>query len=214
MGGARAQNDSPYFPKGYSRALESLITSFAKAGLFWAFSVLSEWEPLLGIRSWKKPSSLPGSKPNRSASAPRPLPSARRRARKFRKSVPKPTSPGNFLRCTSVELRAQSFVLYGYPSAYESSPGTERPGSAVPSGEPAGRSVPDAPRTGKMCSLGLFPPPPPRGQVTLYEHNNELVTGSSYESPPPDFRGQVVLLGRDGGWVCGKQAPGTAPTGD
>ncbi|KAB0396839.1 hypothetical protein E2I00_016258 [Balaenoptera physalus] len=44
-----------------------------------------------------------------------------------------------------------------------------------------------------MCSLGLFPPPPPRGQVTLYEHNNELVTGSSYESPPPDFRGQVWI---------------------
>uniref|UniRef100_A0A2K5RP30 Aladin WD repeat nucleoporin n=1 Tax=Cebus imitator TaxID=2715852 RepID=A0A2K5RP30_CEBIM len=45
-----------------------------------------------------------------------------------------------------------------------------------------------------MCSLGLFPPPPPRGQVTLYEHNNELVTGSSYESPPPDFRGQWINL--------------------
>ncbi|XP_057648718.1 aladin isoform X2 [Chionomys nivalis] len=45
-----------------------------------------------------------------------------------------------------------------------------------------------------MCSLGLFPPPPPRGQVTLYEHNNELVTGNSYESPPPDFRGQWINL--------------------
>ncbi|EPQ09561.1 Aladin [Myotis brandtii] len=44
-----------------------------------------------------------------------------------------------------------------------------------------------------MCSLGLFPPPPPRGQVTLYEHNNELVTGNSYENPPPDFRGQDPL---------------------
>lgn len=49
-----------------------------------------------------------------------------------------------------------------------------------------------------MCSLGLFPPPPPRGQVTLYEHNNELVTGSSYESPPPDFRGQVARAGGQG----------------
>ena len=49
-----------------------------------------------------------------------------------------------------------------------------------------------------MCSLGLFPPPPPRGQVTLYEHNNELVTGSSYESPPPDFRGQVAGARREG----------------
>ncbi|XP_058164121.1 aladin isoform X3 [Dasypus novemcinctus] len=45
-----------------------------------------------------------------------------------------------------------------------------------------------------MCSLGLFPPPPLRGQVTLYEHNNELVTGNSYESPPPDFRGQWINL--------------------
>ncbi|XP_059103501.1 aladin [Peromyscus eremicus] len=45
-----------------------------------------------------------------------------------------------------------------------------------------------------MCSLGLLPPPPPRGQVTLYEHNNELVTGNSYESPPPDFRGQWINL--------------------
>ncbi|GAB1299915.1 Aladin [Apodemus speciosus] len=54
-----------------------------------------------------------------------------------------------------------------------------------------------------MCSLGLFPPPPPRGQVTLYEHNNELVTGNSYESPPPDFRGQVVRVGMSR-WGCGK----------
>lgn len=49
-----------------------------------------------------------------------------------------------------------------------------------------------------MCSLGLFPPPPPRGQVTLYEHNNELVTGNSYENPPPDFRGQVAGARREG----------------
>lgn len=48
-----------------------------------------------------------------------------------------------------------------------------------------------------MCSLGLFPPPPRRGQVTLYEHNNELVTGGNYESPPPDFRGQVARAGRE-----------------
>lgn len=52
--------------------------------------------------------------------------------------------------------------------------------------------------TGKMCSLNLFPPPPPRGQITLYEYNNELVTGSSYESLPPDFRGQVGW-GEEGG---------------
>ncbi|XP_072510911.1 aladin isoform X1 [Notamacropus eugenii] len=45
-----------------------------------------------------------------------------------------------------------------------------------------------------MCSLSLFPPSPPWDQVTLYEYNNELVTGDSYESPPPDFRGQWVNL--------------------
>lgn len=61
-----------------------------------------------------------------------------------------------------------------------------------------------------MCSLGLFPPPPPRGQVTLYEHNNELVTGNSYESPPPDFRGQVVRVGmRHWGGVTGWQRHGS-----
>lgn len=48
-----------------------------------------------------------------------------------------------------------------------------------------------------MSSLGLFPPPPRRGQVTLYEHNNELVTGNNYESPPPDFRGQVAGARRE-----------------
>lgn len=58
--------------------------------------------------------------------------------------------------------------------------------------------IPDVLGTGKMCSLGLFPPPPPRGQVTLYEHNNELVTGNTYESPPPDFRGQVAWASREG----------------
>lgn len=59
-----------------------------------------------------------------------------------------------------------------------------------------------------MCSLGLFPPPPPRGQVTLYEHNNELVAGDSYESPPPDFRGQVGrgMQGR----LCAKWEQGDA----
>ncbi|XP_028930032.1 aladin [Ornithorhynchus anatinus] len=45
-----------------------------------------------------------------------------------------------------------------------------------------------------MGTLGPFPPPPPRGQVTLYEHNNELVTGRDYESPPPHFRGQWINL--------------------
>lgn len=65
---------------------------------------------------------------------------------------------------------------------------------------------PDVFGTGRMCSLGLFPPPPPRGQVTLYEHNNELVTGSSYESPPPDFRGQVVRARREETYRHGGQS--------
>lgn len=63
-----------------------------------------------------------------------------------------------------------------------------------------------------MCSLGLFPPPPPRGQVTLYEHNNELVTGNSYESPPPDFRGQVVRVGGEGDAAVGLQRVGIGAT--
>lgn len=63
--------------------------------------------------------------------------------------------------------------------------------------------IPDARGTGKMCSLGLFPPPPPRGQVTLYEHNNELVTGNTYENPPSDFRGQVAWTRREGTYLQG-----------
>lgn len=69
--------------------------------------------------------------------------------------------------------------------------------------------IPAGLATGKMCSLGLFPPPPPRGQVTLYEHNNELVTGNSYESPPPDFRGQVAGARREGSYRHGGGARGT-----
>lgn len=66
--------------------------------------------------------------------------------------------------------------------------------------------IPDVLGTGKMCSLGLFPPPPPRSQVTLYEHNNELVTGNTYESPPPDFRGQVARERREGTYTDGAES--------
>ncbi|KAM8976479.1 aladin [Pelodytes ibericus] len=43
-----------------------------------------------------------------------------------------------------------------------------------------------------MCSLALFPAPLPRGEVTLYEFNNEMVPGLAYESPPIAFRDQLV----------------------
>ncbi|XP_038608330.1 aladin [Tachyglossus aculeatus] len=65
-------------------------------------------------------------------------------------------------------------------------------GGACPERRPVRRAKFARPET--MCTVGSFPPPPPRGQVTLYEHNNELVTGRDYESPPPDFRGQWINL--------------------
>ena len=95
---------------------------------------------------------------------------------------------------------ATAFVPGGYPYLSESRPGTER-------GAECGSSpVPDVFWPGKMCSLALFPPPPPRGQVTLYEQNNELVTGNSYESPPPDFRGQVAWARRGGTYRRGAES--------
>lgn len=42
-----------------------------------------------------------------------------------------------------------------------------------------------------MCSLGLFPPPPPPGDVTLYELNNALVCGRLSEQLPLAFQSQV-----------------------
>ncbi|KAL7989823.1 hypothetical protein Chor_012489 [Crotalus horridus] len=42
-----------------------------------------------------------------------------------------------------------------------------------------------------MCSLALFPPPPPPGDITLYEFNNALVFGHSYEKLPLTFQSQV-----------------------
>ncbi|KAJ7317741.1 hypothetical protein JRQ81_003903 [Phrynocephalus forsythii] len=45
-----------------------------------------------------------------------------------------------------------------------------------------------------MCSLALFPPPPPPGDITLYEFNNALVSGRSYEMLPLTFQGQLEDL--------------------
>ncbi|XP_032994373.1 aladin isoform X2 [Lacerta agilis] len=45
-----------------------------------------------------------------------------------------------------------------------------------------------------MCSLALFPPPPPPGDITLYEFNNALVSGRSYEKLPLSFQGQLEDL--------------------
>lgn len=42
-----------------------------------------------------------------------------------------------------------------------------------------------------MCSLALFAPPPPPGDVTLYEFNNTLVCGRLYEQLPLAFQSQV-----------------------
>ncbi|XP_032939316.1 aladin [Catharus ustulatus] len=45
-----------------------------------------------------------------------------------------------------------------------------------------------------MCSLELFPPPPPPGDVTLYELNNALVCGRLSEQLPLAFQSQVPEL--------------------
>ncbi|KAJ6656187.1 hypothetical protein lerEdw1_004104 [Lerista edwardsae] len=46
----------------------------------------------------------------------------------------------------------------------------------------------------RMCSLALFPPPPPPGDITLYEFNNALVSGHSYDKIPLPFQGQLEDL--------------------
>ncbi|XP_040278176.1 aladin [Bufo bufo] len=43
-----------------------------------------------------------------------------------------------------------------------------------------------------MCSLDLFPPPLPRGDVLLYEYNNTMVPWMADESPPPSFSSAMV----------------------
>ncbi|XP_069735652.1 aladin isoform X2 [Phaenicophaeus curvirostris] len=44
-----------------------------------------------------------------------------------------------------------------------------------------------------MCTLGLFPPPPPPGDVTLYEFHNALVCGR-HEQLPLAFQSQLADL--------------------
>ncbi|KAG9339678.1 hypothetical protein JZ751_023324 [Albula glossodonta] len=49
-----------------------------------------------------------------------------------------------------------------------------------------------------MCSLALFPSPLGDGQVTLYESNNELVTGSSLDSyQKQEWDHQSLIFPRD-----------------
>ncbi|XP_073519048.1 aladin [Phyllobates terribilis] len=43
-----------------------------------------------------------------------------------------------------------------------------------------------------MCSLDLFPPPLPRGSVTLYEYNNSMIPWLADKSPPPSFHTAMV----------------------
>ncbi|XP_054662936.1 aladin isoform X1 [Grus americana] len=45
-----------------------------------------------------------------------------------------------------------------------------------------------------MCSLGLFPPPPPPGDITLYEFNNALLCGRLCEQLPLAFQSQLAAL--------------------
>ncbi|XP_034268073.1 aladin isoform X2 [Pantherophis guttatus] len=45
-----------------------------------------------------------------------------------------------------------------------------------------------------MCSLALFPVPPSPGDITLYEFNNALVFGRSYEKLPLTFQSQMESL--------------------
>lgn len=45
-----------------------------------------------------------------------------------------------------------------------------------------------------MCSLALFPPPLADGEVTLYESNNELVSGSSPSSYPKQVANFTIQI--------------------
>lgn len=47
-----------------------------------------------------------------------------------------------------------------------------------------------------MCSLALFPPPLADGEVTLYESNNELVSGSSPSNYPKQVSYRPNIRGR------------------
>ncbi|XP_047911968.2 aladin isoform X3 [Anser cygnoides] len=67
-----------------------------------------------------------------------------------------------------------------------------------------------------MCSLGLFPPPPPPGMATLYELNNVLVCGRLCEPLPLAFQSQLaelptLSLPKDGLKAPGRLEHGTRP---
>ncbi|KAK9407316.1 aladin [Crotalus adamanteus] len=70
------------------------------------------------------------------------------------------------------------------------------PSGGSPAGYETHPSVPlsPTPSNRKMCSLALFPPPPPPGDITLYEFNNALVFGHSYEKLPLTFQSQMESL--------------------
>ncbi|XP_026570586.1 aladin [Pseudonaja textilis] len=69
-------------------------------------------------------------------------------------------------------------------------------GGSPPARHESPLSVPlsPTPSNRKMCSLALFPLPPPPGNITLYEFNNALVSGRSYEKLPLTFQGQMESL--------------------
>ncbi|XP_071588928.1 aladin isoform X2 [Heliangelus exortis] len=63
-----------------------------------------------------------------------------------------------------------------------------------------------------MCSLGLFPPPPPPGDLTLYEFNNGLVSGrlSPEPTPPPAHPAPCAQPAQghpQGPWAPGAEHP-------
>ncbi|XP_027765778.1 aladin [Empidonax traillii] len=67
-----------------------------------------------------------------------------------------------------------------------------------------------------MCTLGLFPPPPPPGDVTLYELNNALVCGRLSEQLPLSFQSQVpdlpvLSLPKEPLKAHGRQEPSARP---
>ncbi|XP_032569476.1 aladin isoform X2 [Chiroxiphia lanceolata] len=67
-----------------------------------------------------------------------------------------------------------------------------------------------------MCTLGLFPPPPPPGDVTLYELNNDLVCGRLSEQLPLSFQSQVpdlpvLSLPKEPLKAHGRQEPSARP---
>ncbi|XP_042652402.1 aladin isoform X3 [Tyto alba] len=60
---------------------------------------------------------------------------------------------------------------------------------------------------GGMCSLALFPPPAPPGDVTLYEFNNALVCGRLHQPLPLAFQSQPAQGNPQGSQPPGAQHP-------